>query len=232
MDEKDTLQIKIDQAKATLPQDTQDAISAIDWRSIVLGMREKRGYSFSQLEDLETETELMLYGLINPEEYPKELENRMKISKEESTELINELNSLIFQKIREELVKISERKIPEIKKEIDTKPSYTGLSDTSTMEASREQKNTEVLNQSGIKIIKEESKEEKPDMHTEKREDMLKDVENPDSITPKTQAPSFLNQKLNNSFTIPPKETIHNDPVIKNSAIGGKVVDPYREPIE
>lgn len=70
----DLLQIKIEQAKAQLPEDTQNAISAVDWKAVILGMRGKRGYSFEQLGDLEIETELLLCGLLNPENYSKELE--------------------------------------------------------------------------------------------------------------------------------------------------------------
>ena len=77
-------------------------------------LREKKGYSFEQLEDLEIETELLLYGLTKPEDYPKELENRMKISSKDANEIINELNNSIFQKVRNELIKISENKKKQI----------------------------------------------------------------------------------------------------------------------
>lgn len=111
MDEPiDLLKLKIEQAKAKLPPETLDAISAVDWHTVILGMREKRGYSFEQLGDLETETELLLCGLVSPEEYPKELARRMGISKAQVDELVNEMNDLVFKKIKEELIKNTERK--------------------------------------------------------------------------------------------------------------------------
>ncbi|MFH1201102.1 MAG: hypothetical protein V1484_02110 [bacterium] len=106
----DLLQIKIEQAKAQLPEDTQNAISAVDWKAVILGMRGKRGYSFEQLGDLEIETELLLCGLLNPENYSKELEKRMRLSKTEVNDLVKEMNSLVFTKIKENLIKNIERK--------------------------------------------------------------------------------------------------------------------------
>ncbi len=80
-DPVDLLQIKIDEAKSKLPKETLEAISAIDWQAVIIGLREKKGYSFEQLGDLEIETELLLCGLLSPTDYPKELERRMHISK-------------------------------------------------------------------------------------------------------------------------------------------------------
>ena len=106
----DLLQIKIEKAKAQLPENTLNAIAAVPWQAEILKMRETKGYSFEQLGDLELETELLLCGLLTPENYPKELENKMKISKAAANELVNEMNNLVFKKIREELVKNTERK--------------------------------------------------------------------------------------------------------------------------
>jgi len=222
MDEKDILQKKIDEAKINLPEETKNAISAIDWHTVILNMREKRGYSFSQLEDLGIITELLLYGLIKPENFPKEIESKLKISSEESSELINELNNLIFQKIREELVKNSEKRkiqVTQEKKEVK-------------IENSDEKENNKVLNQSGIQIVSEEKKEEKPEIQTEKREDMLKKVENPEPTEIKIQTPSFLEQKLGSSFKIAPTETKYPDTTVKHSPIGSTKTDPYREAVE
>ena len=111
MDEPlDMLQIKIERAKDELPLETRKAIDSVDWRAFVLGMRERKGYSFEQLEDLELETELLLCGLSRPEDYPKELEKSMGIPKSQVDLLVNEMNEAIFKKIREELIKNTERK--------------------------------------------------------------------------------------------------------------------------
>lgn len=106
----DLLQIKIEKAKKELPEETLRSIEAVDWKKTILDMRQKKGYSFEQLENLETETELLLCGLLNPADYPKELETRMGLQKPQVNELINELNESIFKKIREEFIKITEKK--------------------------------------------------------------------------------------------------------------------------
>src|SRR3989338_6073998 len=106
----DLLQIKIEKAKEMLPAETVNAIAAVDWKAAILGMRAKKGYTFEQLGDLELETELLLCGLISPEDYPKELSKRMRIPGASANELANEMNDLVFKMIRQELVKNAERK--------------------------------------------------------------------------------------------------------------------------
>src|SRR3989338_4976303 len=106
----DTLKIKIDAARRNLSEETKVAIEAVPWKIAILGMREKKGYSFEQLGDLEIETELLLCGLLNPQDYPKELEKRMGISRAQADDLVNEMNEVVFRKIREELIKNTERK--------------------------------------------------------------------------------------------------------------------------
>src|SRR3989344_4868338 len=92
----DLLKIKIDKAKEALSEESRRAVDGVDWKTIILSMRTEKGYSYTQLEDLETETELLLCGLINPEEYPKELEKRMGIPRAQVDELVNELNEKVL----------------------------------------------------------------------------------------------------------------------------------------
>lgn len=151
----DLLQIKIEKAKAELSENTRNAINAVDWKSVVLGMRRKRGYSFEQLGDLEIETELLLCGLLSPENYSKELEKRMALSKTEVNDLIKEMNSLIFVKIKENLIKIIERE--------KTFTKQTPANDTE-----EEKNDTQILNSAGIEIIPEKPKPETPPILTQK----------------------------------------------------------------
>ena len=106
----DLLKIKIEKAKRDLPLEAVNAIDAVDWRAAILSLRDKSGYTFEQLGDLELETELVLCGLVNAVNYPRELETRMQISRAQANELVNEMNELVFKKIKEELIKNSERK--------------------------------------------------------------------------------------------------------------------------
>lgn len=216
-DERDLLQLKIENAKKDLPKETLEAIDAVDWKTVILGMKEKRGYTFEQLGDLEIETELLLYGLSKPEDYPKELEERMGITRSQANELVIEMNELVFKKIREELIKNSERQ--RIFQAKNSKKENTILEDqklppTATTLASEgvviptsvnkarpndlslglalpviEKSDVKVLDSSGIRII-----EPTPNVATkvaqkpfEEREDLLKKVENPDLIPKKPE---------------------------------------------
>ncbi len=146
-DPTDLLQIKIEQAKAQLSENTLNAIATVPWQAEILKMRETKGYSFEQLGDLEIETELLLCGLLSPENYPKELESRMKISKAQVNELVNEMNKQVFAKIKENLMKNTEQKDIFIKKQIPPE----GSNNTEKEEKS----NTQVLESAGIEIIPE-----------------------------------------------------------------------------
>ncbi len=143
-DTKDLLQIKIEKAKAGLPEDTQNAINAVDWKSVVLGMREKKGYSFEQLEDLEIETELVLCGLIIPENYSKEIEKRLKLQKSEVNDLVKEMNDRVFVKIKENLIKIIENKKVSVEKQGPEEIPET---------KEEAENNAKILSSAGIEII-------------------------------------------------------------------------------
>jgi hypothetical protein len=104
----DTLQIKISEARNLLPKESREAIDNVNWKLIIWEMNKK--YNPNQLESLETETELLLCGILNPKNYPKELENRMHITKEEVNLLISEMDRLIFKKIQENMEGILTKK--------------------------------------------------------------------------------------------------------------------------
>jgi hypothetical protein len=122
--EKDSLGIKIYQAMSLLSEEARDAISSVPWRGAILEMRETKGYSFEQLDTLEIETELLLCGLVSIEDYPKELESRMKITKTEVDSLIDQMNESVFKKIRRKL----EESIDKSKK-IEEQPSEKSMQD-------------------------------------------------------------------------------------------------------
>lgn len=103
----DLLQVKINEGRSTLSKESREAIDNIDWRLIILGMNKK--YNPDQLDNLETETELLLCGILSPEIYPIEIENRMHITKEEVGLLIGEMDRLVFRKIRDGLKTILEK---------------------------------------------------------------------------------------------------------------------------
>ena len=214
-DTVDLLQVKIDQAKAKLSEDTLEAIAAVPWQAEILKMRETKGYSFEQLNDLEIETELLLCGLVAPADYPKELENRMKINKAQANELVLEMNTLVFSKIKEELIKRTERKT------------------TATSKNSEEKNDAQVLNTAGIEIVPEKLELGTAEQSTESREEVLKKVEKPEPTT----VPPILAQKLSGSFQIPSVKTEHflenitktPPPTPASPKVEKPLIDPYRE---
>lgn len=243
----DLLKIKIETAKRELPLETINAINAVDWRAAILSLREKHGYTFEQLGDLELETELVLCGLVNPADYQKELETRMGISRAAANELVNEMNEMVFKKIREELIKNTERKKIFANKITEGKETKT---------------DTAILSNAGIEIIEKNNLlPEIPGVDAiinAKREEILKKIEKPASSIPVKPAeiPVFTStqpvkpattevkevnpliaQKLSSAFQVGVVKTEHTldnitkvnapSPVnVKNKIPGG---DPYRE---
>jgi len=114
----DTLQIKIDDARSHLKKETREAIDSVDWKMIIAGMTK---YTPDQLDELETETDLLLCGISNPENYESELSKRMLLTKEQTSSLISEMNKLIFNKIKDELEKrLNKKEVVEVK--VENKP--------------------------------------------------------------------------------------------------------------
>ena len=203
----DLLQIKIEKARAELSEESRNAIDAIDWKNVILRMRAEKGYSFTQLEDLEIETELLLCGLLNPEDYPKELEKRMGIPKPKIDELVNEMNEKVFKRIREELVKNIERKKISEEKESGTSPDK-GLS----------------LGQGP------NSREE---FNLESREEMLKHIENPEktpSILEQKLSGSFSFPKVETDHSL--ENITQNNNTGNGTTKNLPKTDPYREVLE
>ena len=211
----DLLKIKIDKARSQLSEESRRAIDSVDWKNVILSMRAEKGYSFEQLEDLETETELLLCGLILPEDYPKELEKRLSLPRAQVEALVNEMNEKVFKKIREELEKI--------------------LGNTKNEESP-----SEVIAEGGMGIEEEMKKlEETPEIQAPKLEQKakveIKPEAKPEQKTETADMHSILMQKLSASFQMPKVETEHSLNNLSKSSetpISKSDTDPYREPIQ
>ena len=215
----DLLQTKIEKAREQLPEATRRAIDNVNWREVILKMRERRGFTIEQLGDLELETELLLAGLVSPEAYPKELANRMEIQRTEVDSLVKEMNDLVFKKIREELIKIREGK------------SVGG----STPSAEITKNETQTLKSAGIEITPTIPLVNLtlPELNNGNRDEMLTKIERPELIDPHP----ISTQKLAGSFQIPAIKTDHSVDNLSRTAPGTSggmeskkiSVDPYRE---
>ncbi len=231
----DLLQIKIEKAKSELSEESRRSIDAVDWKTVILGMRAEKGYSFEQLEALELETELLLCGLLNPADYPKELENRMRIPKPQVDVLVNEMNEKVFKKIREELVKnIERKKISESKEQpLETPPAPEEKPTESREELLRK------IPARSVFSTADAGGETPTILNTEKPADMVSRLESEKELPEPAKGeatPSILEQKLSGSFQIPNVETEHTlNNISKDSGVSTKPkvgipkVDPYRE---
>ena len=245
-DTTDLLQIKIDNAKKQLSKETLDAIASVPWQAEILKMRETKGYTFEQLGDLEIETELALCGLVSSESYPKELENRMRLSKIQVNELLNEMNKQVFSKIKEELIKSTERIPPPLlDKEgagggnskdhhpaFGTPPQKGGEALPDTKEEKKN--NTQILKSAGIEIIPEKLELSPPLLYKEGVGGGNSKENHPAFGTPPYQggegAPAILTQKLSGYVKNEVVKTEHSLNNLTSSAISTKpAVDPYRE---
>ncbi|MDP9249207.1 MAG: hypothetical protein M3M85_01705 [bacterium] len=209
MDNKDELQIKIEKARMGLPEDTRSAIDAVDWRGVIMQIRNKEGYDFIQLSELETETELLLCGLANPEEYPKHVEKGMGISREAAQKLVNEMNEKVFKKIKEELIKITETKKVAAESAVPRAPVAVAVD--KTLE--------EGLGKAGIQITEARANGNAAAEATETREEILEKIEAPTPApTPSTPSRAsvpvethpLLAEKLSGPMQIPSTKTVHS----------------------
>lgn len=101
--ETDILQAKINQEREKLSEETRQSIDAVDWKSVVFGMKNR--FNEDQLNNLEINTELLLCGLIDTEDYQKELESSMRIHSTDAMSVINDLDKSVFKKMQENLEK-------------------------------------------------------------------------------------------------------------------------------
>lgn len=211
----DLLQIKIENAKKQLPEETLAAISAVPWQAEIIKMRETKGYSFEQLGDLELETELLLCGLLSPKDYPKELQNRMKISAGAANDLMEEMNKLVFSKIKGELIKNTEgKKILE-------------------KETNQEEENIQIFKKHGIEIINGGDKKETLPI-PEKLEiggSVILPSPSQGEGSGVRSVPTILAQKMSGPVQTETVQTEHSlENITKtNQKIGIPKPDPYRE---
>jgi len=213
----DSLQTKIEEARGKLPENTRMSIDAVDWKNVILGMRESKGYTFEQLGDLETETELLLCGLLPPEDYPKELASRMGIPRAQADELVQEMNNLAFSRIREELIK------------------RTKGENAFSEQHSQNKNDAQILRSAGIEILPDNRpiNQAKPDLTRPELSAGVKSSGEAKS-TPTITTSQMLAQKFSGSFQIPSTKTEYTVPNVskpQNSDLVPKKpgVDPYRE---
>jgi hypothetical protein len=98
-----------------LPRDLQQAINSFDWMSECEQIGEKHNLLDSEIADFQTETALIFLGLVLPDNYAKNIENEIGMSKGEAENLADEVLQKIFMPIadrREEIIKVNVKNRP------------------------------------------------------------------------------------------------------------------------
>jgi hypothetical protein len=90
-----------DQRFIGMPQNVQDAIARSNWKEILFGIATKYKLTIEQIGFLEEITAKVMLNVIHPDNYEKEVTNKITIPKEEIPLLVGEVNQEILLKIRE-----------------------------------------------------------------------------------------------------------------------------------
>ncbi|MFA6257133.1 MAG: hypothetical protein WCT29_02865 [Candidatus Paceibacterota bacterium] len=225
-EERDRLQVKIDEARKKLPEITRQAIDAVDVKEVIWEIHKENKYDLTQLGDLELETTLLLCGLIEPDDYPKDIQERLGISENEAGDLVKLMNEKVFKKIRNKLIENTKQK-PDSREKAPAVPA----SEISNQE----------LKKAGIEVMPSASPVPSNEVKPETREEILKRLEQPEIAAPAGGSHPILAEKLSGPMQIPSSATVHSldnltKPAATPAATSTKApapqkydVDPYRE---
>lgn len=100
-----------------LPQDMQDAIFSSEVAEILLSLGKKYGLSLDKVGELSDETENIILGLSHPRDFIPALEKSLGVNREIARQIAQEVNTLVFSRIRESLKKLHNIQDEELPKE-------------------------------------------------------------------------------------------------------------------
>ncbi len=100
----DKLKQIIKEETEKLPKENQEAISALDWVKIVEEIGKKYSLEENQINDLETETLLVLVGINDPQFFAVNVENQVETIKDYAKKISEEITKKIFIPVNEALV--------------------------------------------------------------------------------------------------------------------------------
>jgi len=88
---------------ASLPQELKTAMSSVESSDIIQAISKKHELQIDQMGELASETGFVLLGFTKPEEYIRNLKNRLQVDPKKAKEIALEVNSQIFSKVKESL---------------------------------------------------------------------------------------------------------------------------------
>lgn len=86
-----------------LPKEIQEVIDSFEWADIATEIGRKNGLTEIELNDLQTETGLVLVNLTNIEDFDKNIERNVRTTKEEAKKISIEIFDKVFQPISEKI---------------------------------------------------------------------------------------------------------------------------------
>ncbi|MEI8174506.1 MAG: hypothetical protein WCG28_00985 [bacterium] len=87
-----------------LPKEAQEAINSLDWGNIMEEIGKKYLFDENEINDLQTETLLVLVGLENGDDYAQNIENNVGTSKGEAEKIVEDAFQKVFTPINDLLV--------------------------------------------------------------------------------------------------------------------------------
>jgi|WetSurMetagenome_2_1015567.scaffolds.fasta_scaffold294105_2 hypothetical protein len=104
MDIDNKLKENIKEEISFLPKEMHDVIDNFELGKILTEIGKNHKFSDDEIITLQTETVLVLIGLVNPELYAKNIENNIGTSEQEAKKIENETIKKIFEPIYEKVV--------------------------------------------------------------------------------------------------------------------------------
>ncbi len=94
----------IDERLSKLPPYIKTTLDNIKWGEEILAIGKKHGLHVDEMGILQTETVMVLVGLVHPDEYPKNLKQELHIPREKIDEIVNDINEHILKNVRQALI--------------------------------------------------------------------------------------------------------------------------------
>jgi len=202
----------------------------------ILEIGRKNGITnVEKLGIFQTETNLLMLGLVHPNEYPNELQTRLKIDDMKTDNIVNDVNIQILRGMREKLRKAYEES--DENEEIKNEPEIESaeLSDIPDEKIENLENREDLLQ----KIEHPEILNQKELVAPPERLELVSDANASDKLfdspeNNKDEPHSISSQRLSESFKMPMIKNDHSSAyTTKSSEEEGKIellnVDPYRE---
>lgn len=100
----ETNQKLIEERVAMLPPYIRTALGNINWGPEILNIGKKFGLHVDEMGTLQTETVLVLVGLVHPNEYPANLRQELHVPQEKIDGIVKDVNEKILKTIRQSLI--------------------------------------------------------------------------------------------------------------------------------